>query len=504
MNKKVMIYSPFSVWDPHFETELELAKNYIEKGYEVIFITCQKELSTCGPNPYHYFEKCWRCRSRFKKGMKWLGESKLTIQRIYNLNDIQKKKVSELTNKKYSSVDEIREVYIDNADIGLSAVSSIVTILREPYPSVINNKSIIRNNIETAATVYFSLLNHLNNHAPDVMILFNGRMSALRPALRAAQKLNIDCFLHERAGVIGGYSLIKNSYTHDLELLKKDIESKWRNSTLTDSKKIKLACEWYDERLKGVAQAHISFQKGKKKGELPQQFDDSKINIGVFISSEEEFVAIEEWKNPFYKDQNEGLLKLLLDLECLDNYCIYIRVHPNLSNINNSQTQGILDLSKRFPYVNIINGDDKVDSYALVINCSLILTYGSTIGIEACYLKKASIVMGRAEYEDLECCIKPSSHEELIHILFDYLKHDRLPEISNPDVGVLKYGYYMKCKGVRFNHVKEYSFRKVSMICNGKKTFIRPNIIVLCAAYFILVVRICFKKTTGLFNSKDV
>jgi len=501
MNKKVMIYSPFAVWDPHFETELEIAKNYIDKGCEVIFITCHKELSSCGPNPYHYFEKCWRCRSRFKNGIAWLGESKVTVQHIDNLTDSQKEEVSEISNKSYKSLDEIRSIFINNADIGLAAISSVVTILREPYPSVINNKTIIRDNIETAATVYFSMLNYLNSNSPDVFILFNGRMSALRPALRVAQELNIDCYLHERAGVIGGYSYFKNSYAHDLAIIKNKIESIWRDSVLTEPEKENIAREWYDERLKGVPQAHISFQKGKKRGELPLQFDDSKINIGIFISSEEEFVAIDEWKNPFYKDQNEGITRLLNDVAAGDNYCIYIRVHPNLSKINNSQTRGMLEISTKFPFVNIIHAEEKVDSYALVRNCSIILTYGSTMGIEACYLNKVSIVMGRAEYEDLNCCIKPSSHEELMDILNNYVKSNVLPDVGSTDIGVYKYGYYMKCKGVKFHLVKEHSFRKVSMITSkGGDHYIRPDIVVLCASYFILGVRICYKKIARLFG----
>jgi len=500
MNKKVMIYSPFSVWDPHFETELEFAKNYIDKGYEIIFITCQKELSSCGPNPYHYFEKCWRCRSRFKSGIKWLGSDKVTIHGIDNLSDAQIKEVGEVANNNYKSIDEIKGIYIDNADIGLATISSIVTILHEPYPSIITNKSIIRDNIQVAATVYYSILNHLKDLSPSVLVLFNGRMSALRPALRAAQRLNVDCFLHERAGVIGGYTCIKNSYIHDLEITKKSIESVWNDSVSSDANKKNLACEWYEERLKWVPQASVSFQKGKKKGKLPQQFNDSKINIGIFISSEEEFVAIEEWKNPFYKDQTEALSRLLLDLEGINNiFCIYIRVHPNLSKVNNSQTRGILDLSKKFPFVNIIQAEEKVDSYALVKNCSLIITYGSTMGIEACYLGKMSILMGRAEYEDLNCCIKPSSHEDLIHILIDYLKINRVSEIGNQNIGVIKYGYYMKRKGVKFNHVKEHSFRKVSMISGDKNYFIRPGIIILCASYFILGIRVCCKKIGSLF-----
>jgi len=502
MSKKVMIYAPFAIWDPHFETELEIAQDYIDKGYEIIFITCQNELFSCGPNPYHYFEKCWRCRSRFKNGIAWLGEDKVTIEHIDNLTKIQKKVVSEISNKNYNSVDEIRSIYLGNADIGLAAISSFVTILREPYPSVINNKSIIRDNIETAATVYFSILNHLNSKSPDIFILFNGRMSALRPALRAAQELNIDCYIHERAGVIGGYSYFKNSYAHDLVLIKEKIELVWGDSVLSDTEKEKLAREWYDERLKGVPQAHVSFQKDKKKGELPQQFDDSKINIGIFISSEEEFVAIEEWQNPFYKDQNEGITSLLNDLDASGNYCIYIRVHPNLSKINNSQTRGISEISNSFPFINVIHAEEKVDSYALVRNCSLILTYGSTMGIEACYLKKPSIVMGRAEYEDLDCCIKPSSHEELMYILNNYVKFNRLPEVGNSDTGVFKYGYYMKCKGVKFNVVKEHSFRKVSMTTSeGNNHYIRASILVLGVSYFILGLRICYKKIIGLFGN---
>jgi len=58
-----------------------------------------------------------------------------------------------------------------------------------------------------------------------------------------------------------------------------------------------------------------------------------------------------------------------------------------------------------------------VDSYDIVSAADVVLTFGSTIGIEAAYYGKPSILLGRAVYEDLGSCYVPSSHDELMKLL---------------------------------------------------------------------------------------
>jgi len=504
MHKKLIIYSPFAVWDPHFETDLELAQIYVNDGYEVTFLCCMGDLPSCAPNPFHYFEKCWRCRSRFNSGMDWLNKTEIDVQGFYNLTDEQKQSVKELREYEYQNIEDVKNVSIDNADIGMAALSSVVSILREPYPDFNDNLDIIRKNIEASAVVYYSLYNHLREYKPDIFIMLNGRFSALRPALRAAQALGIESYIHERAAVTGRYSFVRNSYVHDLNQIKEEILTVWNESRDSEQVKNKIAREWFRERLQGVEQAGVSYEKRNIKNKLPASFDSEKINIGVFISSEDEYVAVEDWNNPHYKDQNDGILKLLSDIYDDNRFVIYIRVHPNLSSMDNSQTRGLHVISQLHPAVNIIKANDDISSYALVKNCTFVITYGSTIGIEAVYLDKPSILMGRTEYEDLGGCIRPDTHMELIKILKEYADTNHLPSVRSGDIAISMFGYYMKCKGVKFKYVREYSFRKVSMLRSGKKTFIRPNIVVFCAAYFILSARIIHQKITALFSNKTV
>jgi hypothetical protein len=436
--------------------------------------------------------------------MDWLNKAEINVKGFYRLTDTQNQLVKQLKEKEYQSVDEVKNITIDNADIGMAALSSVVSVLREPYPDLQNNMDIIRKNIEASAIVYYSIHNYLAEYKPDVFIMLNGRFSALRPALRAAQALGIESYIHERAAVTGRYSFVRNSYVHDLDQLKSEIHTVWGESEHSEEEKKSIAREWFLERLQGIEQAGVSYEKRNIKDKLPPGFDAEKINLGVFISSEDEYVAVEDWINPHYKDQNDGIHRLLIDIHDDDRFAIYIRMHPNLANMDNSQTRRLYELSQLYPSVNLINAEDDISSYSLVKHCSMVITYGSTIGVEALFIGTPSILMGRTEYEDLGGCIKPADHMEFIRILKDYADNKCLPPTSSGDNAISRFGYYMKTKGEKFQYVKEYSFRKVSMMRNGEKTFIRPGVVVFLSAYFILGLRISYQKVRGLLGKKAV
>ena len=57
------------------------------------------------------------------------------------------------------------------------------------------------------------------------------------------------------------------------------------------------------------------------------------------------------------------------------------------------------------------------------------------MGVEACFWGKLSILIGKAFYEDLDCCYIPKTHQELFELLcFDLDLKDK----NNS----LKYGYW--------------------------------------------------------------
>jgi hypothetical protein len=476
---KVIFYAPFAIWPYHFETELDLIEQHLQKNYAVTLLSCSGKLPTCEPNPNHERWTCRMCKSRLNAGLKWIGSHRIAVEDFYWISETQQLEIERLNLIDITCIEDLKNLYLEGSDIGLAALSSTVSYLREPNPDIHKNINIIRNNLLTSAITHFSIKNHLISKKPDLFFICNGRFSAFRPALRIAQSLGIETYVHERAGVLEQYYLCKNSYPHDIELGKKNIEEVYQESKLSEVEKKEIAHTWYEERLNNQTQGWFSFTEQQRRDLLPQkliELSPAALKVAIFNSSEDEFVAFDEWKNPFYSDQNDGIYQIVESFKNELSVQFFLRIHPNLSGLNNSQTKSIERLKSKFNNLEVIDADSKVGTYALMKACDIVLTFGSTVGIEALYQGKTSILMSKALYEDLDGIIKPSSHSELIQILKDYLLLKEFPLTESNEISLIKYGFFQKMFGHEFKYAKPYEISKVSLIRHNKESFLQPSI----------------------------
>ena len=84
-------------------------------------------------------------------------------------------------------------------------------------------KEVYKNYMESGLIAAFAIERLIDEVNPDVLLLFNGRMSSLQVAYQIARKKNIDVFIHERGVIPESISLTKNSYSYaeDLKKIKK-------------------------------------------------------------------------------------------------------------------------------------------------------------------------------------------------------------------------------------------------------------------------------------------
>jgi len=478
MNKKILFYSPYAIFPFHFETELELAEKYLEQGDDVTFLICNGELASCDPNPDHKYSICAKCKSRRASGIKWLGKDRVKVKSFYQITKAQQQIIREFESINILSLEQLKGIYIDGSDIGMAVFGSIVCNLREPYPDSEKYLNLIRKNLIAAATVHFSLKNQIEVDRPDEVVIFNGRMAPLRPVLRLTQLLDITTFVHERSGDLNRYYLTKNIYPHDLNFMKQEIELTYQNSPLSESKKMEIANEWFKERSNNHPQAWFSYTEQQKKDLLPESLNSQNINIAIFNSSEDELMSIEGWDNLFYENQSDGIYKMINEFKDIDNIKFFLRVHPNLTKVNNSQTKFFKNVLSSFSNLEIIAPDSPISTYTLIDACDIVITFGSTVGIEAVHRKKPSILMGRSIYEDLGGMILPSSHLDLVNILNNYLLTKELPKVNNSKTAFIKFGFFQKTYGCLFEYVKPYSAFKVSLQRdNENEYFVKPSFI---------------------------
>jgi len=441
---KILIYMPFAAWIPHLGTDLEIAAKHLDAGDEVHIIHCSGDLPSCESNPSHTKLRCIACRYQLDKGLSLINLPQQNRHELA-LNDFSR--CIDLPD--FHSIEELNSFEINNIDIGMAVASTLISKTRDPNPNVINFKNYIHENILMANSIYDAMKYHLQQIEPDVFYLFNGRFAAIRPALRAARDLDIKTFVHERAGVSQKYTLSEDTYPHDIEYQKNIINNLWDNGQPNNEKE-EIAKQWFEDRRAGKDQGWYSFTKSQKKRKLPNGFDASKRNISIFISSEDEFAAIEGWKNPIYKNQTDAI-NAIINSDLDKNIRFYIRVHPNLKGLDNTQTRELSEL--KGINLTVIPADSKIDSYELMDACEKVISFGSTMGIESVYWGKPSILAGRSLYEDLGGCYIPKDHEELIDLINGHLN-----PLSN--LGALKYGYFQSLAGIPYIYYNPVSLFK--------------------------------------------
>jgi hypothetical protein len=388
--RPVLITSFIPLQHIHFATELEIVERLITEGYSVTVLRCHSHLNSCFANPTHLGSLCTACNSTFSRGYKLIQNERLTIIDFPEEDDLET--VTMVTLSERSS---------HHREIVRGAYSSAVSYSKDPKITKLKDHKVLERNLKSAEYVFDSLNRLIHLHDFSSVVVFNGRFSESKSVIEACRLNNVPVFCHDISEGALSYRIFEGDDNHSLNFHKKCV-SNYLEKLEKDKDVLIKGAEFFEKQRDGKAfsslrrNRFVSVQNRKK---LPQSFDGSQKNIVVFISSEDEFAAFEEWKNPYYASQFEALSVALPLLLALD-FVIWIRLHPHLKGRHgNSQVSELRSLGRDNVY--IIEPEHEVDSYALIENCKNVITFGSTIGLESAFMGVNTILLGRAIYEDM-------------------------------------------------------------------------------------------------------
>ena len=439
---KAVFFEPFAIYSPHFETCLELMQGQIDDGASVTLIGCDATLSACEPNPKHDLGICFRCICRRKQGLRSL-EGWQSVEYI-SLDELLSASISECTYPKwnFSNINDLSQYNISGNDIGLAVASTLISLHRTPNPDIASCKDELDRFLSSAYAIYNSFNDYVSKNKVDKVYLFNGRFSFLRSVLRVCQQHGVDCYTHERGCNTNKYSVWHNTFPHDMAFFEKCLRESWSRA-LPEERKV-VAEGFYHDRAEGKEQSWFSFTTDQTDGVLPDNWKTDKVNVVVFNSSEDEFAAIgPEWKNPIYNDQLDGIKKIVSGLSGRAEIHLYLRIHPNLKTVDNDSLTSLYKISS--DNFTLIPAESKVSTYSLLRAADKVITFGSTVGIEAAFWGKVSILAGMSSYRNLGSVYLPENHDELINMV--------LADLSPKDpTGALMYGYFLNTFGVDFKY----------------------------------------------------
>ncbi len=432
--QKVAFFHSHNLWPTHLETELELMKQLAEDGIEIVSFYCDSILKKCDANPDGVLENCINCMKALNTGINSLGMP-VKIEKIRLKNKNVQVNLPQ-------DIDTFKEIFYENFEVGYATLSSVVSVTRDPYLDPAKYDDLFTHFYSKSIELFEFFQLRLKQLKPDIVIVFNGRFAYTRALVRACDKLGIPFYTHERGSSIRKYMLFPNTLPHDISYFNSQVKNCWSNPVVAYDYKKRVAEEFYIERLEGINQSWFSFITNQSKELLPENLNNKNYNIGVFLSSEDEFIAIgDQWNNGLFKNQLEGLDYIINKIKSADNTHFYIRIHPNSKDLNTFISKVLKLASDK---VTIIEPLSPVSSYKLLMQVDKVLTFGSTIGIEASYWGKPSINIGNSFYKNLNVTYNPVDHSELENTLNNKLLAPIMNEM------VFAYGYYLKTFGFSF------------------------------------------------------
>ena len=446
--KKVLFAGIQQYNDTHFPLEIELMQKHVDLGDEVYLLFCDSDIPhNCGTE--NLVPNCDYCRKKLKALLKMTKlDNKINLIKMPSFKH-------ELKFSKFNDFEELRQLKLDEYDIGNAIASMLISIKRDTHIEITEK---LRTHIDIQLNYAYSFAKWLeiilDDYNFDSLFTFNGRPVLQRMCLRVCQKKEVFCEVYEHGFLPNKYVIFENTFAQDLKYRKKQIDVCWESEENFDKKET-IAIDWYKKML------HNSFVK-KQNTAAKINLNKSKKNIAIFISSEDEFECFDEWRSPLYRNQNDGLQKLL-DYEEWDNVHFTVRVHPNLSNLDNEQTKFLNSIQS--DRMTVISAESEISSYKLMELADIILAYGSTVGIEACYSKKPVILAGRATYEDLGGFWKPNTHEELCELINDFALTDY--DYEGAYISSIKYAWFCCTFGYDLKYFKQTANSEIEYIGEG-------------------------------------
>lgn len=462
---KVLIVSPYQAVNPHFEAELELAERHYLAGDQVVLLSCLGEQSLCDFNMQGDPETCRQCVLRRKMGQRLLRGRARPRSLFASLSQWRlPEKLESLLESRDLTLEDLKQVSVEGFDIGYACLSSLVSSLRDPAPDLKIHRDRLRQLMQNAWAVFQATCQFVRAEGVERVYVFNGRFAPMRAVLRAARRCGVECLIHERGSTHNRFQLFRNHLPHDIDYVRQRIERFWEMGS--EPQRTHSARQWFEDRRARVERNWKSFTKEQQANLLPAGWDSCLHNVVLFCSSEDEFAAIgDSWDRRPYPSQWAGMQHLLSLMNRKDAR-LTVRLHPNLKTAPRSLYQDFLTTGE--PRLQVIHPESPIDSYALLDQADVCVSFGSSVGVEAVYQGKPSILLGPCFYRDLGGTYQP---------LADYCGDARdlngtdqrvialqrlLNEVPTPGdpTGALKYAYWMQENGFPYRHYHGYAFNE--------------------------------------------
>jgi hypothetical protein len=439
---KVAIFD-FQHKPPHLETSFDLAHRHLAAGDAVAYRFLGFDLpktAFMSPVPGSQWFGPWLPE---RKAARLLAHQRLSFSPRTRLP------IRPLPFALPNTLDELRSIEYRGFDVGMAVASSLITKTGNSRMRPSDHRVAVRKTLQGAIAAYDFVHSTLEREKPDLVYIFNGRFAYERAVLRACQDLGVQYLIHER-GSSPHHFYLRPYIPQDRVRLQEDLLTAW-NAVMDRDEARSRARRWFEERRQGQPRDWPSFTEKQVRSRLPN-IPMGKRLIAYFSSSDDEYEAIgNEYRWEGWTDQLHAFRALVDAVGGLGDAHLVLRVHPHLTTKHASERDRWLRVAGNSPWVTVIPPESEADTYALVDAASVVVSAGSTVGIEAVYWSRPSILLGPSEYDALGAVHRANDRTAL---------HELLASATIPvdPEAAMAYGYHRATYGEPFTQYDPSAF----------------------------------------------
>ena len=275
----------------------------------------------------------------------------------------------------------------------------------------------------------------------SAVVIYNGRFLHDNAAAAAAEAQGVPVLFYDTGGGHTDYDLTIDK-THDWSALQRRMLAMY-DSWDPDERDL-LGSSWFEERRNHLDASNALYVEAQEPG-TRLNIPDTECLVVYFSSSDDELVELDVDWDSYFGSQPKALMLLAEECKRRPGYSLVIRSHPHLRM---KPPQDFLDweeaVAEARPDLHV-DPYSPIDSYELMRQADIVVTYGSTSGVEAAYARKPVILMGPSAYDELGCATRVQTQAELGAAL-DARRPGRWE-------GAVAYGLMMKRRGFVYTHV---------------------------------------------------
>lgn len=426
---------------PHLETACEVCLCEAARGRRVAFAFL--DVAIISPHPIKDLIKRRQRLKRVRALERTLREHGVTVIPNIGVSAFP----TPLTSRQLGihSLDALRNLVVGDAALGLGVLSSLISFLHDTMPDVATHRALIDRLLASAQRAFTLTHGLIERHGPKSILVFNGRLAYSKGIVEAARLTHTGVLYHEISMSHERYYLEAHS-VHNMRHAREMLHQAWAHGP--------------DDRVR-VGESFFSHQRVERvplhAPYLAAQQDGRSVplngcrRIVYYASSVDEFAAVEDGLTPVaFETQFAALKWLAAWTRARPDTELIIRMHPRMRDLSRQELARWHELAGA--NVMLLQADSAIDSYALAGTADKVVVFHSTMGIEASYLGRPSILVGDAAYRGLDCVYEPGTPDELERLLLD----DTLP--PKPRENCLPYGYWLLTQGEPYRYYQPTSY----------------------------------------------